>query len=51
MNCICDDSKFPPELQILPGLTNLPRQIGTFAEFRRALLRAASLVTALLNRA
>ena len=50
MNCICDDFKFPPELQILPGLTNLPRQIGTFAEFRRALLRAASIrTTALLE--
>jgi hypothetical protein len=50
MNCICDEFKFPPELAITAGLTHLPRQIGTFAEFRRALLRAASIrTTALLE--
>ena len=41
MNCICDDFRFPPDVQIVAGLTHLPRQLGTFAEFRRALLRAA----------
>lgn len=48
MNCICDDFKFPSELKIVPGLTHLPRQVGTFAEFRRALLRAASIRTTAL---
>jgi hypothetical protein len=42
MNCICDDFSFPPETLIVPGLTDMPRQIGTFAEFRRAMLRAIS---------
>src|SRR4051794_265233 len=42
MNCICDDFVFPPERLIAAGLTDLPRQTGTFGEFRRALLRAAS---------
>lgn len=51
MNCICDDFNFPPEVQIVAGLTHLPRQVGTFAEFRRALLRAASIrTTALLEK-
>jgi hypothetical protein len=45
MNCVCDDFKFPPEVKISAGLTRLPRQVGTFAEFRRALLRAASVRT------
>ncbi len=45
MNCICDDFQFSPDSKILPGLTSLPRQVGTFAEFRRALLRAASIRT------
>ncbi len=43
MNCICDDFVFPPETLIVSGLTTIPRQTGTFAEFRRALLRAASI--------
>ncbi|HEY3025645.1 MAG TPA: hypothetical protein VGJ55_05810 [Pyrinomonadaceae bacterium] len=43
MNCICDDFRFPPETLIVSGLTELPRQTGTFAEFRRALLRAISI--------
>jgi hypothetical protein len=43
MNCICDDFRFPPETLIVAGLTELPRQTGTFAEFRRALLRAISI--------
>ena len=42
MNCICDDFVFPPERVIVAGLADLPRQTGTFAMFRRALLRAAS---------
>lgn len=45
MNCICDGFRFPPETIIVPGLTELPRQTGTFAEFRRALLRAISIRT------
>jgi hypothetical protein len=45
MNCICDDFRFPPETSIVAGLTQLPRQTGTFAEFRRALLRTASIRT------
>jgi hypothetical protein len=43
MNCICDDFRFPPETIIYAGLTDIPRQIGTFAEFRRALLHAISI--------
>jgi hypothetical protein len=50
MNCICDEFTFPPDLAITAGLSHLPRQVGTFAEFRRALLRAASIrTTALLE--
>ena len=45
MNCICDDFRFPPETSIYAGLTEIPRQVGTFAEFRRALLRAISIRT------
>jgi len=45
MNCICDEFHFPPETLIVAGLTELPRQTGTFAEFRRALLRAISIRT------
>src|SRR5215471_4634995 len=45
MNCICDQFQFPLETKISPGLARLPRQTGTFAEFRRALLRAISLRT------
>jgi len=45
MNCICDDFRFPPETNIVAGLSELPRQTGTFAEFRRALLRAISIRT------
>jgi hypothetical protein len=48
MNCICDDFQFPPETVISPGLTRLPRQTGTFAEFRRALLHGISIRTTLL---
>ena len=42
MNCPCDAFTFPPETAIAAGLAKLPRQTGTFADFRRALLRAAS---------
>lgn len=45
MNCICDDFRFPPETSIVAGMTRLPRQTGTFAEFRRALLRGTSIRT------
>jgi hypothetical protein len=48
MNCICDDFQFPPDTVIAPGLTRLPRQTGTFAEFRRALLHGVSIRTTLL---
>ena len=44
-DCICDDFRFPPETSIMAGLTRLTRQTGTFAEFRRALLRGASIRT------
>lgn len=43
MNCICDDFRFPPETLIVSGLAVMPRQTGTFAEFRRAMLRAVSI--------
>lgn len=42
MTCICDRFVFPPETSIAAGLSRLDRQTGTFAEFRRAMLRAAS---------
>ena len=44
-NCICDSFSFPPETVVVAGLTDLTRQTGTFAEFRRALLRAISIRT------
>lgn len=43
MNCRCDEFQFPPQTEIAAGLRRLNRQTGTFAEFRRALLRAASI--------
>ncbi len=43
MNCICDEFRFPPEIRIAAGRSHLKRQTGTFAEFRRALLRSASI--------
>src|SRR5271157_5103209 len=42
LNCPCDAFTFPPQADIAAGLASLPRQTGTFAEFRRALMRAAS---------
>lgn len=42
MNCICDEFQFPPDLEIVSGLARLRRQLGTFAEFRRAMLHAVS---------
>lgn len=48
MNCICDDFTFPPETTIVSGLTQFGRQLGAFAEFRRALLRGASIRTTAL---
>ena len=38
--CVCDAFSFPDKLQIDAGLTDLPRQIAGFSEYRRALLRA-----------
>ncbi|MEL6265723.1 MAG: hypothetical protein AAFR52_08750 [Pseudomonadota bacterium] len=38
MSCPCDDRAFPGPPDIPAGLDRLPRQIATFAEFRRALL-------------
>jgi hypothetical protein len=46
MNCRCDEFIFPSQTQIAAGLTHLHRQTGTFAEFRRAMLRAASVRSA-----
>ncbi|MEO1331738.1 MAG: hypothetical protein AAFW46_19020, partial [Pseudomonadota bacterium] len=38
VSCPCDDRAFPGAPDIPAGLDRLPRQIATFAEFRRALL-------------
>ena len=43
MNCPCDMPEFPAALRIPPGLARIARQTGTFADFRRAMLHAASL--------
>jgi len=37
-NCPCDEPKLPAPPSIPAGLESLPRQIGTFADFRAALL-------------
>ena len=37
--CLCDQFVHPTPLNIGAGLDKLPRQIGTFHEFRKALLR------------
>ncbi len=42
MNCKCDKFQFPLPMSIAAGLTRLLRQTGTFPDFRRALLHAAS---------
>jgi hypothetical protein len=39
-NCPCDVFVHPEPLSIHAGLTTIPRQIATFAEFRRAMLAA-----------
>jgi hypothetical protein len=39
-NCDCDGFSFPPPLNIGAGLNNIPRQLATFPEFRRAMLFA-----------
>lgn len=39
-NCPCDTIVFPPSLVIPAGLTDLPRQIAAFPEFRAAMLAA-----------
>ena len=36
--CGCDTHTFPPLVDIAPGLSRLPRQIGLFGDFRLALL-------------
>jgi hypothetical protein len=38
--CDCDDFQFPPPLNIGAGLSDIPRQIASFPEFRRAMLYA-----------
>ena len=38
MSCPCDSFVHPQPLKIGAGLKELPRQIATFAEFRRAML-------------
>ena len=37
--CFCDQFSHPPVLQIGAGLTDLPRQMAGFPEFRRAMIR------------
>lgn len=39
-NCPCDGRNIFPTLDIAAGLEDLPRQIGGFAQFRRAMLAA-----------
>ena len=39
-SCHCDSFEHPPALNIGAGLTDLPRQIAGFAEFRRAMLHS-----------
>lgn len=36
--CLCDRFEFPPVLRIGAGLSQLPRQLAGFPEFRRAML-------------
>jgi len=38
MTCKCDDHAFPPALNIGAGLSLVPRQLATFAQWRDALL-------------
>jgi hypothetical protein len=38
MSCQCDRREFPPRLEIAAGLSDLPRQIAGFPEFREAML-------------
>lgn len=38
--CHCDKFEHPPKLLIPAGLSNIPRQIAGFSEFRRAMLAA-----------
>ncbi len=38
-NCPCDEFVHPRPLAIPAGLTTIPRQVATFPEFRRAMLR------------
>lgn len=41
-HCPCDSFVHPAPLDIAAGLTQLPRQVAGFPEFRRAMLRAIS---------
>jgi hypothetical protein len=36
--CACDDETFPPEPEIVAGLSRLPRQVLGFPEYRHAML-------------
>ena len=47
--CPCDEFIHPPALQIPAGLRDLPRQIATFPEFRRAMLAGIRSFPALAN--
>lgn len=38
--CRCDEYDHPPKLRIPAGLTDIPRQIAGYGEFRRAMLAA-----------
>jgi hypothetical protein len=48
-NCPCDEFVHPSPLVIDAGLNELPRQVATFPEFRRAMLRAISEYSPLAN--
>ena len=49
LNCPCDKYDFPRVLSIPAGLSHFRRQIATFPEFRRAMLREISNRRALIN--
>jgi hypothetical protein len=36
--CVCDEVVFPPELEIVAGLSRLPRQVLGFPEYRHTML-------------
>jgi hypothetical protein len=40
MTCRCNSLAHPPKLKIAAGLDTIPRQVASFAQFRRAMLAA-----------